>query len=87
MFHSLPDYRIHRAAGEGVHAHWELSSSEINTKVELEGGHDYGESSNKLGKFLKRVVQPNSGLTLDDYEDDIDNDAFWEITPPPFWSV
>ena len=85
MVHSLPDYRIHRAAGgERIHAHWELTSSNVDAKVELEGGHDHAKDGNKLGKFLKRVVQPNSGLTLDDYDDDIDNDAFWKITPAPF---
>ena len=85
MVHSLPDYRIHRAAGGArIHAHWELSSSDVGTKVLLEGGHDHGKSSSKLGKFLERVVQPNSGITLDDYEDDIDKDAFWIIKPAPF---
>ena len=81
MFHLLPDYRIHRAAGARVHAYWELTNSDVGTKVELV--YDPGHATDRLTKFLERLVQPNSGITLDDFDDNIDN-ALWKITPALF---
>ena len=80
MFHLLPDYRIHRAAGARAHAYWELTNSDVGTKVELVYP---GYVTDKLTKFLERLVQPNSGITLDDFDDNIDN-ALWKITPALF---